>query len=557
MMAMRRMAAVMVVCGQAALAVADDREAKRPNVLVILADDLGFSDVGCYGGEIDTPHIDRLAAGGLLYTQGYNTARCWPTRAALLTGYYPQAIHRDSLPDTKGGVGGQRPAWAPLLSQRLAPAGYRSYHSGKWHIDGKPLESGFDRSLDVTGVGQSNFFDPKGITVDGGPVDAGDDFYTTTAIGDHAVACLAEHARDHAGAPFFHYVAFTAPHFPLHAPADVIEKYRERYRAGWEKVRAERAKRVADKGIVTTNLSEVERDLGPPYHFADAIKKLGPGEVNRPLPWDDLTEEKQEFQATKMAIHAAMVDVMDREIGRIIDQLALMGAVDDTLILFLSDNGCSAEIMVRGEGHDPAAPMGSRSSYLCLGPGWSTCSNTPFRRHKTWTHEGGIATPWIVHWPAGIAAKGELRRQPVHCIDLVPTVLELAGIEVDEAQTAPPMQGKSFAASLGDPEAPPAHESLWWCHDGHRSVRAGDWKLVAAKGEPWELYDLASDRCETQNLAADHPDRVQSLDKEWNRIADECREMAPGVAPKKPRPLSGRRPTAKSPETHLPARVAQ
>ncbi len=529
-------------CGLGASVRAEAGEESRPNVLVILADDLGFSDLGCYGGEIDTPNLNRLADGGLRYTQGYNTARCWPTRAALLTGYYPQAIGRDSLPGGKGGTRGARPEWAPLLPKLLAPAGYRSYHSGKWHIDGDPRKEGFDHSLDITGVGQSNFFDPSGVKEDGAPVTGGDDFYVTTAVGDHAVKCLAEHARDHAGKPFFHYVAFTAPHFPLHAPADVIAKYRDRYLAGWEKVRAERAKRLAAEGIVTTALSEVEREVGPPYHLADAIKKLGPKEVNRPVPWDSLTEAQREFQATKMAIHAAMVDVMDREIGRIMHQLAEMDAVENTLILFLSDNGASAEMMIRGEGHDPAAPPGSRKSYLCLGPGWSTCANTPFRRHKTWVHEGGIATPWIVHWPAGIAEKGTLRTQPVHVIDLVPTVLELAGVEPQQAQAAPPIQGKSFAVSLGDAKAPPAHESLWWCHEGHRGVRMGDWKLVAAKGDPWELYDLASDRCETTNLAADQPERVASLEKEWKRIAEECRGMTPPPQPKKPRPLSGRRP---------------
>jgi arylsulfatase len=516
---------VATVCGLASSAEAADRDAERPNVLVILADDLGFSDLGCYGGEIDTPNLDRLAAGGLIYTQGYNTARCWPTRAALLTGYYPQAIGRDSLPGGKGGAQGSRPPWAPLLPRRLVPAGYRSYHSGKWHLDGKPLREGFAHSLDVTGDGQSNFFDPRGVTEDGKAVDAGDDFYVTTAVGDHAVTCLTEHARDHAGKPFFHYVAFTAPHFPLHAPAEGIAKYRDRYRAGWEKVRAERATRLAAQGIVTTDLSAIERDLGPPYHFADALKALGSDEVNRPVPWDSLSESQQEFQATKMAIHAAMVDVMDREVGRIIQQLVAMNALDNTLIVFLSDNGASAEMMIRGEGHDPSAPPGSRKSFLCLGPGWSTCANTPFRRHKTWVHEGGIATPWIVHWPAGIPAKGALRHQPVHAIDLVPTVLEVARVPAEESQLAPALQGKSFAASLTDAEASPAHETLWWCHQGNRAVRVGDWKLVAAKGDPWELYDLASDRCETKNRAAEQPDRVAALEQEWNRIADECRGM--------------------------------
>ena len=517
--------------------------ASQPNILVILADDLGFSDLGSYGGEIKTPALDRLAAGGLRFTQGYNTARCWPTRAALLTGYYPQAVGRDALPGGKGGVAGSRPPWAVLAPRRLAAAGYRSYHSGKWHIDGDPRKEGFARSLDVLGAAQSNYFDPRGVTVDGGPIVAGDDFYTTTAIGDHAVSCLAEHARDHTGTPFFHYVAFTAPHFPLQATSELIAKYRDRYLAGWDAVRRARAEKLATQGIVTTPPAEIERDLGPPYRFPKSIEMLGPGEVELPLPWGDLTDEQREFQATKMAIHAAMVDAMDQQIGRIVAQLQADKALDNTLVVFLSDNGGSAEIMVRGEGHDPTAAAGSRKTFLCLGPGWSSCANTPFRRHKTWVHEGGIATPWIVHWPAGFKAAGELRHQPVHAIDLVPTILELVGLQPTAGVKGnpPPLQGRSFAAALTDPGAAPTHESLWWCHEGHRGCRVGDWKIVAAKGEPWELYDLASDRCETVNHAPAHAERVAKLEREWNRIADECRSLAAAdhpPAPSKPQATS-------------------
>jgi arylsulfatase A-like enzyme len=507
--------------------------AAAPNVLVILADDMGFSDAGCYGGEIDTPHLDRLAAAGLRFTQGYNTARCWPTRGAILTGYYAQAIRRDALPGGSGGGQGKRPAWARLLPELLAPAGYRSYHSGKWHVDGKPLQQGFARSLDVTGKGQSNFFDSKGVTEEGQPVGTVENFYVTTAVGDHAVKCLQEHAAEHGAKPFFQYVAFTSPHFPLHAPQEVIAKYRQRYSAGWNAVQHARYERIVSQGIVTTPLAAMERDIGPPYAFPDAIRQLGPGEINRPLPWPELSEEQRQFQIAKMSIHAAMVDCMDQQIGRILAQLRAMKAFENTLILFLSDNGASAEIMIRGEGHDPQAPPGSRQTFLCLGPGWSSCANTPFRRHKTWVHEGGIATSWIVHWPAGIAAKGELRRQLVHVIDVPPTVLELAGVAPPKehgGQLVPPMQGRSFVRAFSDPNAP-VHEDLWWCHEGHRAVRAGDWKLVAAKNTPWELYHLATDRCETNDLAAREPARAAELEAAWNRIADQCRTLAASDGP--------------------------
>jgi len=502
--------------------------AAPPNVVVILADDLGYSDLGCYGSEIDTPHLDSLAAGGLRFTQGYNTARCWPTRSAILTGSYPQAIRRDALPGETGGGQQKRPGWARLLPELLKPAGYRSYHSGKWHVDGDPRSQGFDRSLDVTG-GDNNYFSATGTVEDGHQVPVTADFYATTAIGDHAVACLADHARDHAGTPFFHDVSFTAPHFPLHAPPGLIAKYRDRYRAGWDAVRQARVERLKSLGIVTTPPAEMEREVGPPYPFPDAVKILGDGEINRPVPWTELTPAQQSFQSEKMAIHAAMIESMDQQVGRILAQLKVMGAFDDTLVLFASDNGASAEIMVRGEGHDPLAPPGSRKTFLCLGPGWSSCANTPFRRHKTWVHEGGIATPWIVHWPRGCSARGELRTQPVHVIDVPPTVLALAGVAPPteyDGKPVPPMRGRSFAKAIVDPSAAPAHDSLWWCHEGNRAVRVGDWKLVAAKGTPWELYDLAKDRCETTNLAAREPTRVAELESAWERIAAECRTLA-------------------------------
>ena len=520
--------------------------AAPPNVVVILADDMGFSDLGCYGSEIETPNFDRLAHGGLRFTQGYNTARCWPTRGALLTGYYAQSIRRDKMPGVQGGNRGGRPAWAQLLPERLAAAGYRSYHSGKWHVDGNPLEQGFSHSLDITSGGQNDFFDPLGITVDGTPIEEKDHFYVTTAVGEHAAACLREHAEHHGDKPFFSYVAFTSPHFPLHAPQDIIEKYKQRYQAGWNVMQQARYKRLVQSGIINAPLAAMEEDLGPPYDFPDALEKLGSGEVNRPLPWQSLTLEQQAFQATKMAIHAAMIDAMDQAVGEVIQQLEAMDVLENTLILCLSDNGGSAEIMVRGKGHDPHLPAGSAGTYLCLGPGWSSCANTPFRRHKTWVHEGGISTSWIVHWPAGIPSKSALREQPVHVIDIVPTVLELAGVEQSEeysGEAEPPLQGRSFVECLTNPDAPPPHETLWWCHNEHRAVRHNDWKLVAARDEPWELYDLSSDRTEQNNLASSHPEQVKQLEEDWNEIATDNQRLAdldgknkPQGKPKKKKP---------------------
>ena len=503
-------------------------QAKPPNVLLIMADDMGYSDLGCYGGEIETPHLDGLAKNGLRFTQFYNTARCWPSRAALLTGYYAQQVRRDRLPGIKRG---NRPAWARLLPAMLKPAGYRSYHSGKWHIDGLPLAAGFDRSYYINNHGffrlKFHYLDDKRQPAT--PISP--KFYVTDAIADHAVATLKEHADQHTDKPFFHYLAFTAPHFPLHALPKDIERYRERYLQGWDKIRMARWQKQKKLGLAEGELSKVERKVGPPYHFPDAYKTLGVGEVRYPVPWDSLTTEQKAFQADKMAVHAAMVDSMDRAIGRVLDQLRTMKAYDDTLVLFLSDNGASAELMVRGDGHDPKAPLGSAFTYLCLGAGWSTASNTPFRLHKTWVHEGGACTPLVAHWPKGISARGELRQTQGHVIDVVPTVLDLAGIpNAYPSPNAPAGPGRSLVPAFAKDTAL-KRDTIWWAHEGNRAVRVADWKLVAAKGQPWELFDLSKDRAETRNLAGQFPAKVKKLEQLWQTQADQFARDA-GWAPK-------------------------
>ncbi len=512
-----------------------------PNFLVIIADDMGYSDAGCYGGEIATPNLDSLAAGGLRFTDFYNTARCWPTRAALLTGYYPQQVHRDGMPGAdpkKFGGNGTRPDWAITLAERLSAAGYRAYHSGKWHVDGKPLDNGFDLSSEVS-RGPGFFGDIKKRPAKS--VDPSDEesFYLTTATAQHAIECLQSHALDHPQKPFFHYLAFNAPHFPLHALPEDIERYRDRYVVGWDNLRNERHARQQQLGMNVAALSALESEIGPPYDFPEQIAELGPGEVNRPIPWLDLNEEQQRFQATKMAIHAAMIDRMDREIGRVLEQLRSMQALDNTFVCFLSDNGASAEIMVRGNGHDPQAAPGSASTYLCLGPGFSSAANTPFRRHKTWVHEGGISTPFIVHWPSGISAKNELRSTPAHVIDILPTILDLAGVEPTLVANAPPLPGTSLRSAFTQ-DVMETHDQIWFYHEGSRALRMGKWKIVDSVGtkpfpwggsaavakemdraENWALYDLQHDRAEQQDLSESQPEQVRVMRDRWFQMRDQ------------------------------------
>jgi arylsulfatase A-like enzyme len=508
-------------------AAASDRGAARarPNILVILADDLGYSDIGSYGGEISTPNIDALAAGGIRFTQCYNTARCWPTRSSLLSGYYAPQIRMDPPK-------GRLPQWARLLPHELRPAGYRSYHSGKWHVTGAPkpvADGGFDRSYDM--ADQNRHFSPQDLREDDQPlppVKRGSGFYSTTAIADHAIRCLRDHARLHSDAPFFSYLAFISPHFPLHAPKEDIDLYRDKYLEGWDVVRERRWKRLAGAGIVNCELSARDPNFHPRYFKKEFLDRLGPGEVAASPAWVDLTPEQKRFQATKMAIHAAMVHRMDRDIGRVLDQIRSMSAMDNTVILFLSDNGADATILVRGDGHDPAADPGSAASYLCLGPGWASASNSPFRLHKVWVHEGGISTPLIVHWPDGIRGRGELRHTPAHVVDFHPTILELARADAAPSK-GPPRPGRSLVPAFAR-DVPIPHDFIYFHHEGNRALRMGDWKLVSYRenGDAWELYDLSTDRAESNDLSSRHPGKVKEMEGRWKELTDEYARDAAG-----------------------------
>jgi arylsulfatase A-like enzyme len=523
----------------------------KPNILFIVADDMGYSDAGCYGGEISTPNLDRLAANGLRFTQFYNTARCWSSRACLLTGYYAQAVRRDTLPGADagefgegraiGGANGVRQRWAQLLPAYLKPLGYRSYHSGKWHVDGLRLAAGFDRSYSLED--HNHYFAPKNHYEDDvqlPPVEPGSKFYTTTYIAEQAIKYLREHATKYPKQPFFTYLAFTSPHFPIQALPEDIALYKDRYQSGWDSIRSERYERMKKMGLVNCDLSTLDPAAAPRWNLTEKQlqQRIGTNEVGHAVAWNSLNAGQKQFQAAKMAIHAAMIHRMDIEIGRVLDQLKTMGALDNTVIFFVSDNGASAEQIIRGDGHDPAAPLGSAKTFLGIGPGWSSVANTPFRLHKSWVHEGGISTPLIVHWPAGLKTQGQLRTNPGHLIDLVPTVLEIVGGKrpaTVAGMPIPPLPGKSLVPAFTT-DGSVSRDYLWWLHDGNRAIRVGDWKLVADHDSAWELYNLRMDRSETQNLASSNQEKVRELEQEWKKRAQEFRTLAlqdPPLSPAK------------------------
>ncbi len=511
----------------AALAAAD----RPPNVVIFLADDMGFSDLGCYGGEIATPNLDRLAANGLRFTQFYNTARCWPSRAALLTGYYAQQVNRDP--------GRNRPRWAALLPDLLRPAGYRSYHSGKWHIDGPVLAGGFARSYVIDD--HNRHFNPQNHSIDDKHIPAAtldDNYYSTRDIAKHAVNWLGEQEKSETKDPFFLYVAFISPHFPIHALPEDIARYKGRYDKGWDALREERWNRQKKLGLFGDAFSLSIRDSKtiPSWNLPEAElkKRLGPGEVGYAVAWDSLNDEEKAFQAQKMEIHAAMVDRIDQEVGRVLKKLEEMNTLDNTIILFASDNGASAEQIIRGDGHDKSRSPGSAGTYLSLGPGWSTASNTPFRLHKSWNHEGGCSTPLIVQWPAGIKAKNEFRHTPGHFIDIAPTLLDIAGVSPPESwngEPRPPFPGRSLVPALAK-DVTIDRDFLFFKHTINRGLRKGDWKIVATgQNSPWELYNLANDRGETNNLADKHPEKVRELAAIWSK-ADAQYQKDGATAPK-------------------------
>lgn len=492
-----------------------------PHVLLVVADDLGFSDPGCFGGEIATPALDRLAAGGVRLTQFTTTGRCCPSRASLLTGLYPHraGLGHMTIDLERPGYRGRISDSVSTIAERLAARGYRSFLSGKWHLGTPdPTRHGFEEFYGTL-VSAKTFWEPDHFLrlPDGRSRRSyGDgEFYGTHALADHALDFL-ELAREKPGKPWFLYLAFHAPHFPLHAPRAAIERQGSRYDAGWDALRLERLERQKKLGIVPRGT-----ELSPRSPYYD----WGAKDATETPAWSSLSSDRRRDLARRMAIYAAMVEEMDRALARVLADLERHGELENTLVLFTSDNGACAEWDHRGfdgrSGPDSdlhrgeaLERMGSRGTYHSVGAGWAGASNTPWRLYKHFNHEGGIATPCIIHWPRGQASgvAGSIDASPAHLIDVVPTLLEAAGLEAD-----PALPGVSLLPVLGGQALP--RRDLFYEHEGNRALRSGPWKLVGLRRKPWELYDLRVDRIESHDLAARHPERVDELVRRWESWA--------------------------------------
>ena len=495
--------------------------AEKPNIVVILVDDMGWSDIGCYGGEIQTPNLDELARNGARFTQFYNTARCCPTRAALLTGLYSHQagvghmVGNDGLPGYQGYLNNR----CVTLAEALRPAGYTTLMAGKWHVGSAPgqwpLDRGFDRFWGTPSGGGVYFKDTLQIRnevffVNGAErIEPPDDLYVTDTFTDRAMTFV-EEAVTRTRKPFFLYLAHIAPHWPLQAKAEDIARYKGRYDSGWDAVREKRFARQRELGIVRRDAVLSPRDL-------------------QAKAWNEMPERARQELAQRREIYAAQIDCIDQNVGRLVAKLKELGQFENTLILFLSDNGCSAEGGPGGFSRGKAgAAIGTGLSYASAGLEWANASDTPLRKFKASTHEGGISTPLIAHWPAAMksAGAGRLIDEPGHVIDLMPTLLDVAGGEYPKAVNGDavlPMEGRSLKPWIvGDAAAASAPRPIFWEHEGNKAVRLGDWKAITRGRGAWELYNLRNDRTELNNLAASESEKTQELAALWKAWAERC-----------------------------------
>lgn len=523
----------------------EQTRADRPNVVLIMVDDMGFSDLGCYGSELRTPTLDRLGADGVRMTQFYNTARCSPARASLLTGLHPHQTGVGILTNDDGPLGypGTINDRCVTVAEVLGGAGWTTAMTGKWHLTGSieepndawPTRRGFQHFFGILS-GASSYYQPVSLRRGEQPVtEVPDDFYLTTALGEEASQFVADHCASPAYAqgedPFLLYLPFTAPHWPLHAPSAAVERWRGAFDAGWDELRRQRRDRQVDSGLIDAAHPLTERDT-------------------QVTPWDETAD--REWQATRMEVYAAQLELMDAAVGRVVAALEDAGALDNTLIMFLSDNGGCAEEFepawvdelspkpyhapaqtrdgrrVR-RGNDTSVRPGGPDTFASYGKPWANLSNTPFREYKHWVHEGGIATPFIAHWPAGGLQSG-WDRDPHQLPDVLATVLDATGVSYPASHPGRDLLPPEGTSMLGSWRGTPTPEHpLFFEHEGNCAIRTGRWKLVRKHARDWELYDLDLDRTERHDLAATQPDRVTELAGQWQAWADRC-----GVKPRGP-----------------------
>ncbi len=517
--------AVLLLASPAVLPAAEPaKPPARPNILIILVDDMGYSDIGCFGSEIKTPNIDRLAGNGIKFAEMYNTAKCFPTRACLQTGLYYQRTD-------KGYV------HAATLGEALQPAGYITLWSGKHHAKWNPVTRGYDRYYGMIG-GAENHFNPGSKAIAGQPAPAGNgkgahwsldpqevkdfvpqdpNFYDTDAFTDRALKWLDEYQKDKR--PFLLYMAYTAPHWPLMARPEDIAKYKGVYDGGYDAVRQARYERQIKLGLIDPKTTPL-----PPMESGGKKAKFS---------WSELSPTERKQEAMKMEVYAAMVDRVDQNIGRLLKRLEEQGKLDNTLVLFLSDNGASTE-SPKVKNVDPAAPIGSVASFPSYGQSWATVSDTPLRKWKGSSFEGGVCTPLVAHWPAGIKPQSGYNRQPAHLIDIMPTVLDITGAKYPGASKQakiPPMDGVSLLPALKG-QTIARSKPLFFQYNKGSAIRDGQWKLVR-DSSTWELYDMVADRNEMHNLATERPELVKQMDAAWLAWWKDCTGSDwTGIAPK-------------------------
>lgn len=493
----------------------------RPNIILIMSDDMGYSDIGCFGGEIDTPNLDSLAENGVRFSQFYNAARCCPTRASLMTGLYPHQSgigHMTNVPGNPSSHDLGLPAYRGFLNHNnvtlaelLKSNGYETYMSGKWHLgmDKKeqwPLQRGFDKFYGIL-AGASNYFKPegkRGISLNNEQIEIlDDDYYTTDAFTNYAIEFVDESESNKNGRPFFLYLAYTAPHWPLQAPKEKVDKYLSRYKEGWEDIRVKRYAKMTEMGLVDKKWSLSGQDA---------------------VAWNGLNDSQREELSLRRAIYAAQIDQMDENIGKLVAHLKENQTLDNTMLIFLNDNGACAEGGMLGGGNSEDL-LTKNGYFLSYGQAWANSSNTPYRKYKHWVHEGGISTPMIVHWPnkINVGLRGKIINEYGFLPDIMSTLVDAANLDYPteyRGNVIPPMEGKSFFPLLLGKQGPIHTEPIFWEHEGNKAVRLGNYKLVmewkASVNNKWELYDIQEDRSETINLAKELPEKVNQMEAMWN-----------------------------------------